>query len=210
MQAVWVQAVGKVEKRMLARVAALALLLWACDAIAAPAPREAPPASDATVVAGDFPHPELSVTTTTLPGFDIEGGTHSSRVDVTVMPNTGSAVGLSLGIRTPAAPTAGFAPPAPATQSLDLGLRWRYTMDSGRRFDVTAYRRMPERDALSMVQSRDPSYGARFEMALGSRQLPKKGFVAQHGFVGLQLESGARLTIKRSGGVPMLYYRNTF
>jgi len=37
-----------------------------------------------------------------------------------------------------------------------------------------------------------------------------KGFVANRGFVGFQLESGARVTIRRKSGGPMLYYRNAF
>jgi hypothetical protein len=37
-----------------------------------------------------------------------------------------------------------------------------------------------------------------------------KGLVADKGFLGFQMENGARLTVKRSRGKPMLYYRNTF
>ena len=36
------------------------------------------------------------------------------------------------------------------------------------------------------------------------------GLVAERGFLGLQLESGARITVRRSGGKPMLYYRSKF
>jgi hypothetical protein len=42
------------------------------------------------------------------------------------------------------------------------------------------------------------------------RPVQKSGFVADHGFVGLQLESGARVTLRRSGGKPMIYYRTKF
>ena len=207
MQAISVPGVGNANPRTLGRLAVVALLLWACDAIAAPEPRDAQP--QATTVAGELPHPALEITSSTLPSFELDRAPHSSRVDLSLMPRTRSAVGLSLGISTTPAPATGFVPNPQASQSLDLGLQWRYSLDSGQRFDVTAYRRLPDRDALSLVQSQDPAYGARFEMALGSSRL-RKGFVADHGFVGLQLESGARLTVKRSGGVPMLYYRNTF
>ena len=209
MLAVQVSAVEKAGACTLVHVAVAALLLWACDALATPVPRDAQVNADATVVAAGVPRPALEVTTGTLPSFDVEGGTHASRADVTVMPQSGSGVGLSLGINSAAAPLPGFGPYSQPSESLDLGLRWRYTFDGGQRFDVTAYRRMPQRDALSMVQSRDPSYGARFEMALGAPKL-RKGFVTPHAFIGLQLESGARLTVKRSGGVPMIYYRNKF
>ncbi|HEY8049207.1 MAG TPA: hypothetical protein VIE63_08545 [Ramlibacter sp.] len=211
MRSVLVQAIGGANPHTAARVMAAALLLlWACDAIALDTEREAS-APDATVVAGDFPRPALEVTTSTMPRFGTaDGTTQASRVDLSVMPRQASGVGLSLGVTRYSAPAAGFAPYPQASQSLDLGLRWRYTLDSSHRFDVTAYRRMPESDAMSMIESRDPSYGARVEMALGGKGQLHRGFVAEHGFVGFQLESGARLTVKRSGGVPMLYYRNSF
>ena len=199
MQSVQVPAVDNAGTRTLVHAAIAALLLCACDAGAATAP----------VVAGDVRHPALEMSTETLPSFDVEGGTHASRSEITVLPHAGANVGLSLGINAAPPQQPGFAPYSQPSQSLDLGLRWRYISGAGQRFDVTAYRRLPEQDALSMVQSRDPSYGARFEMALGSPQL-RKGFVSQHAFVGLQLESGARLTVKRTGGVPMVYYRNKF
>lgn len=209
MQAVQVPAVEHVGTRTLVHVTVAALLLWACDALATPGSPDAQANAEAAVIAGDVPRPALDVTTGTMPSFDVEGGTHSSRAEVTVMPQAGANVGLMLGINSASAPLPGFGPYSQPSQSLDLGLSWRYTAGGGQRFDVTAYRRMPQRDALSMVQSRDPSYGARFEMALGTPQL-RKGFVTPHAFIGLQLESGARLTVKRSGGVPMIYYRNKF
>ena len=51
-------------------------------------------------------------------------------------------------------------------------------------------------------------------MARGSRcrsgPCRSSGLVADRGFVGLQLESGARITVRRSGGKPMIYYRTKF
>ena len=57
---------------------------------------------------------------------------------------------------------------------------------------------MAPTDAVDLVQARQPTYGARVEMQLGS--LPQRGFVADRGFLGLQLEGGARITVRRSGG----------
>lgn len=58
-----------------------------------------------------------------------------------------------------------------------------------------------------MVQLRDAGYGARVEMQLsGSRS----SFVADRGFIGVQLDGGARITLRRSGGRPMAYYRTKF
>jgi hypothetical protein len=94
--------------------------------------------------------------------------------------------------------------------SMDFGVHWRVMLDSSYRFDVTAYRRVQNADAISLIESHDPEYGARVELGLGSIQGRSKGFVANRGFVGFQLESGARVTIKRKSGGPMLYYRNDF
>jgi hypothetical protein len=91
---------------------------------------------------------------------------------------------------------------------VNLGLHWRYTLDSNYRVDVTAWRRLVPADALTLVQTHQPSYGARVEMQI--RPVQKSGFVAGRGFVGLQLESGARVTLRRSGGKPMIYYRTKF
>jgi hypothetical protein len=93
---------------------------------------------------------------------------------------------------------------------MDFGVHWRVMLDSSYRFDVTAYRRVQNADAISLIESRDPEYGARVELGLGSMQGRSKGFVANRGFVGFQLESGARVTIRRKSGGPMLYYRNAF
>ena len=38
----------------------------------------------------------------------------------------------------------------------------------------------------------------------------KRGFALDKGFIGLQLESGARISVKRKDGKPMIYYRSTF
>jgi hypothetical protein len=174
-------------------VAIAALALWALDALADPSPRS------------------IDVTAATLPRFDsVTGATHSSRVDFTLLPQQGSGFGFALGVNSPYGASGAFPSNFAVPSTLDLGLHWRYTLDSSYRLDVTAYRRMPNSDATSLVDgSREPSYGARVEMGLASTNL-RKGFVADRGFVGFQLESGARVTVKRSGGVPMLYYRNTF
>ena len=156
--------------------------------------------------------PALEVSTAALPRFDgIDGVTQSSRVGITLMPQRRSGVGLAFGVTSISSATPAFGPPNVAASSVDFGVHWRYTFDSNYRFDVTAYRRTPNSDAISLIESHDPEYGARIEMGFGSMgQGRGKGFVADRGFVGLQLESGARLAIKRKNGGPMLYYRNTF
>jgi len=94
--------------------------------------------------------------------------------------------------------------------SVDLGLRWSQRLESQRQVDITAWRRMntPD-DAYSMVQMRQPTVdGARVEMNLAAAR--KTSLALDTGFIGLQLEGGARITIKRKEGRPMLYYRSTF
>jgi hypothetical protein len=161
---------------------------------------------------GERNRPQLEVNASTLPRFDnIDGSLRTSRIDMTWLPPRRSALGLSVGMVSLDSPTlAPFAPrPGFSPSSVDLGLHWRYTLDSNYRVDVTAWRRLMPPDALTLVQTREPAYGARVEMQLGS-SLPKNGFVAERGFLGLQLESGARVTLRRSGGKPMVYYRSKF
>jgi hypothetical protein len=153
--------------------------------------------------------PEVS--STSLPRFEPDGGTRTSRIDMTLLPPLRSALGLSLGMTAIDGLGLGF----PANlgsigQSLDVGLHWRYTPDGNYRIDVTAWRRVSPQDAASLIYLREPSaYGARVEMRIG-RAPVEPGFVAQRGFIGFQLESGARITVRRSGGKPMLYYRSNF
>lgn len=155
--------------------------------------------------------PQLEVSASSLPRFDnFDGSTRDSRIDMTWLAPQRSAVGLALGMGSAEpAPLPGFAPRNGSATSVDLGLHWRHTLDGDYRLDVTAWRRMVPPDALTLVQTREPSYGARVEMRIG-RGAPRNGLVAERGFVGLQLESGARVTLKRSGGKPMVYYRTKF
>jgi len=173
------------------------------------------PLADAAAVAtpGEPQRLQMEISASTLPRFEnTDGSSRTSRVDVTWLPPRRSALGLSLGMNSmdgPAAfyPSGGY---AGMPGSLDLGLRWRYTLDGNYRIDVTAWRRLVPPDALTLVQmhQHQPGYGARVEMQI--RPVPKSGFVADRGFIGLQLESGARVTVRRSGGKPMIYYRTKF
>lgn len=154
---------------------------------------------------------QLEVSASSLPRFDnVDGANRASHVDLTWLPPRRSALGLSLGMTSFHAPgVPAFGPRPPSSTSLDLGVHWRYTLDGNYRLDVRAWRRVLPPDALTLVELREPSYGARVEMQLGRGAL-RSGFVADRGFLGLQLESGARVTLRRSGGKPMVYYRTKF
>jgi hypothetical protein len=155
-------------------------------------------------------HAQMEISASSLPRFDgNDGATRSSRIDMTLLPTRQSSLGPSLAMTTPDARGLPSARPfSSSSTSVDLGLHWRYISAGNYRFDVSAWRRMNPVDAASLIESREPSYGARVEMHLATAR--RSGFVADHRFLGLQLESGARITVRRSGGKPMLYYRSSF
>jgi hypothetical protein len=193
-----------------ARWGAIAILLSAVQAFAATGDRAEAAADAIVVAAADLPRPQLEISATTLPRFDnVDANTQTARIDMRLLSPGRNGVGLSLGMNHATGAPAGMIATLAPSRSVDLGLHWRHTFDSSYRFDVTAYRRVPDADAMSLIESRDPTYGARVEMGFGSTSM-KKGFVADRGFVGLQLEGGARLSVKRKNGGPMFYYRNQF
>jgi len=179
--------------------------LWAQDAAPPPA---------GVLVAQAQPEPALrvKVQTSTLPRMEAQdSGFQAPRVDVSLFPSRSANHGLGavLGM-------SGFTPRQgqlpigmqPQRPSFDLGLRWTQRLQS-QQVDITAWRRMNvEDDAYALVQSREPVYGARFEMRLAAAA--RRPFSLDRGFIGLQLESGARISLKRKDGRPMIYYRTSF
>jgi hypothetical protein len=150
--------------------------------------------------------PQFEFSTSPAPRFDNDGSQRAPRIDMTLLSRDRPALGLSLGLSNlDGSAFAGGAPLAPAGPSADVGVLWR--SGGNYRVEVSAWRRLATPDALEMVLQRQPTYGARFEMQLPSA---RRGLVADHGFLGMQLESGARITIRRKEHVPMLYYRNQF
>jgi len=109
---------------------------------------------------------------------------------------------LSLGV----VPQIASQRPAPAGD--DFGLQWRRPLGSDRTIDILAWRRVPprERDALSMIQDREPMFGARVEMRITSRS----SFATELKAIGLQLDNGAKIMLRRKDGNPTLYYRQQF
>lgn len=155
------------------------------------------------------PPMRMQVQASSLPRLDAQdGGFQAPRVDLAFVPNAGaSGLGAVVGL---ASPGSGAQPlglqPRPA---VDLGVRWTQRLQSQRQIDVTAWRRLnnPD-DAYSMVQMRNPTYGARVEMNIAPAKIP--GLALDRGFIGMQLEGGGRITIKRKNGGPMVYYRTAF
>ena len=156
--------------------------------------------------------PRMEVTQTTLPRFDAWDTTAGvPRVDLSLLPPSGSGLGLAFGIG--GFQQASLAGAAAASSShnlnVDLGVQWRHVTDDKHRVDIAAYRRLAsEGDASPVARiKQSPTYVARVELNMAP--VKKPGFVVDRG-VGLQLESGARITVRRSNGKPMLYYRSTF
>jgi hypothetical protein len=150
----------------------------------------------------------LEVNSSTLPRLDAQdSGFQAPRIDLSLSPQSRRGLGVVLGMGN-FGPRSAVQPNNFASQpSVDLGLRWRQVVLSNQ-VDVTAWRRMnDDQDAYSLVQQRQPIYGARVEMRLDGG----KSFLSTAGgFLGFQLESGARIAVKRKDGRPMIYYRTSF
>lgn len=189
--------------------AVLLAVCVACPAVAGAAEQGQAPAEVLVAEArAEQPGVRVQVRTSTLPRLEAQdSGFQAPRIDLSLTPSNthgfGAVVGVS-GFNATNLPL-GLQPQRP---SVDLGLRW-----SQKQIDVMAWRRMstPD-DAYSLVQMRQqPVYGARVEMNLAAAA-GKKGnkFGIDRGFLGMQLESGARISIKRKHGGPMIYYRTSF
>ena len=155
------------------------------------------------------PGMRVQVQTSALPRFDAQdSGFQAPRVDLSVTPlnASGSGLGPVLGLTSPSSTGA---PGLQPRTSVDLGLRWTQRLQSQHQIDITAWRRLnaPD-DAYTLIQMREPVYGARVEMNLSGGR--KSGLLFDTGFIGMQLEGGARITVKRKDGRPMVYYRTTF
>ena len=196
---------GRPGGLMLGRCVAAACCVVGLSALAQQAVVET--ASDAA--RAEAPH-RIEVNASSLPRLDAQDNSFQApRVDLSLLPPGGSGLGVALGMsglqpRNPAA----LSPAVAATRpNLDVGLHFRQTVES-RQVDVTAWRRMTQQQDVSLLaQQNAPLYGARVEMKLSPARTP---LFADKGFVGLQLESGARIQLKRSQGRPMVYYRNSF
>ena len=199
----WEVSPGRCSAVLLAVCVASPAVAWAAD----------PGQASAEVLVAearvDQPAVRMQVRTSTLPRLDAQdSGFQAPRVDLSLTPSNSSGLGAVVGVSgfTPGAQQPGLQAQRP---SVDLGLRWSHTLQSQRQIDVMAWRRMntPD-DAYSLIQQTQPVYGARVEMNLA--RASRSGFALDRGFIGMQLESGARITVKRSNGRPMIYYRNTF
>ena len=148
----------------------------------------------------------VQVQASSLPRFDAQdAGFQAPRVDLSITPfdRHGNGLGAVFGLTSPSA-----GPGLQPRTGVDVGLRWSQLLQA-QRIDITAWRRMngPD-DAYTQILMREPVYGARVEMNLAGGQ--RSGLAMDLGFVGFQMESGARITVKRKDGRPMVYYRTAF
>lgn len=156
----------------------------------------------------------VEVNASALPRFDSQdGGFQAPRLDLTVLRSEGAGLGLAFGVSNQPSRNATNAMGAAAAPGLrpafDLGLTFRHALQNNGRLDITAWRRMDGGDdAYDMIMDRDPVYGARVEMKLNPAK--RTALKIDRGFFGMQMESGARISIKRRNGGPYIYYRNSF
>jgi hypothetical protein len=150
----------------------------------------------------------MEIRTSAVPRLEgQDSGFQAPRVDISFATPDGRGLSPLLGL-TGVSP----APSIPGLPSLrpglDIGMRLTHALQN-QRVDITAWRRMnaPD-DVYTLAVTRQPLYGARLELDLAPAS--KSGLALDHGFVGMQLEGGARITIKRKDGRPMVYYRTAF
>jgi hypothetical protein len=155
------------------------------------------------------PAMRLELSAPALPSFEsAEPGQHP-RIDFSLLTSGTTGVGPLLGLNNFNSAARGLPGLGATPSTLDLGLHLRHTMQGNRQIDLTAWRRLAaEQDAYTLIQQRQPAYGARVEMKLSpARATP---LLFDRSFIGLQLQGGARISIKRKDGRPMVYYRTTF
>lgn len=189
--------------------AGFAACAWASDAAGDIAVAQLDPQ---LVAAKDEPLARLEMSATALPRLDGNDASFAApRLDMALMPARRSSLGVALGVSGVHAPPA-HAPAllAAAQPAVDVGVTMRHTFDNNQRVDVTAWRRMtPQQpDAMTLIHRREPGYGARVEWSLS-----KKGARSRTSFkdlLGVQLEGGGRISLRRKHGGPMIYYRNQF
>lgn len=194
--------------------AAVLLSIFAATACAqeAGAPPEAIVLAEARP---DHPPLRLKVESSALPRLDAQdSGFQAPRLDLSVVPENARGTGLGpvLGVRTMATQVPPGGPGLAAARSgVDLGLRFSHRFQNQNQIDVTAWRRVagPD-DAYTLIQMREPVYGARVEMKMNIKPAKFNAFGIDKGLLGFQLESGARISIKRKDGRPMVYYRTAF
>ena len=199
------------QERSLGRCAAISFVClaacqlgWAQEVVAAASMQERAMVETRSADQGV----RLEVNRSQLPRLDAQdSGFQAPRVDMALSQQGGRGLGVVLGLGNIGLRSATQPNNFSSQPSVDLGLRWRQRVYSNQ-VDVTAWRRMNnDDDAYSLIQQRTPVYGARVEMHLDSgRSL----FNATGGFLGFQLESGAKISVKRKDGRPMVYYRTSF
>lgn len=139
----------------------------------------------------------------------------SQRLDVTrwMSPGSASSLGFTLGLALPTRSNLLPHSMAPAPWGMDIGVRWRTQLGSGRHLDMAAWTRTAyagqEPDAMGMIWHREQGrFGTRVEVQWTNSRT--RGLVPEFGAIGVQLEGHSRLLLRARGGGPMVYYRTKF
>lgn len=128
----------------------------------------------------------------TAPGWAVTGWV--------ALPAQGTAVGLGLDVNAPAV----HGP----QRGTDLSLRWRTVLPGGEWLHVSAWHALVPASAAAGLASSAPTMGTRLELHL--KPAPVFGFMAEARAIGLQLDGGAKITLKRRNGGLMVQYRMQF
>jgi hypothetical protein len=191
-------------------IALAAVAMWAASPLAGAQEAPLPPEGVMVAEARMEPPVRVQVQTSSVPRLDAQdSGFQAPRVDVSVFPANAYGLGAVVGVSGFTARQPQALGLAPRGTNVDFGLRWTHKLQSQHQIDVTAWRRMNTADdAYSLIQNREPVYGARVEMNIKPAKVSFMGL--EKAFLGFQLESGAKISIKRKDGRPMIYYRTTF
>lgn len=170
------------------------------------------PDSAALATPADKP-PRLELSASNAPRLDAQDGNWGGpRLNLSLLSPGSSSIGPTVGMSNLTPPTGalpgsnGFA----AQPAMDVGVHWRHVLDSRHRIDVVASRRMasPGETPVTAQLQQQPTYRASIELNL--KPALQRGFVAERGSFGFQMEGGGRLMLRAKHGRPMVYYRNTF
>lgn len=146
---------------------------------------------------------------TTTPNPAKSATIHYTDITGWLSPRQASSLGLSLGVLSgDMGMGMGNTPIAYA-----LGVRWRTQLNSHAQFNVHAWARTPQadamHDAMGMIWLKDqPSFGTRLEVQWSSSRT--HGLIPEFGAIGVQLQGDSRLLLRARSGGPVLYYRTRF
>jgi hypothetical protein len=171
------------------RIVLVSTLMAAAPWMSGGAAAQEDPGFDSYAALG--PYTMETVSSLPPPALDSQGAEkRHSRLSLQLMPSAARPLG------------------AMGSPSLDIALQWRPVAVQGQQIDITAWHRITPAPAFTNFDGpREANFGARIELAIASaKSRPFK----DSQFLGLQLDNGAKIMLRRKNGNPTLYYRVQF